>query len=68
MTLMSKQGFGLSRAGLKQLSLHKTEWINEATNTLSLSCKGDQYTPLSSQGPFCMSTQSLLRNISGKSP
>lgn len=33
---MSKQGFGLSRAGLKQLSHHKTEWINEATKALSL--------------------------------
>lgn len=36
MTLMSKQGFGLSRAGLKQLSHNGTEWLKEAAKVLSL--------------------------------
>lgn len=58
MTLMSEQGFGLSRAGLEQLRHHRTAQIKAAIKVCSVTlwslAWGNQCTPWPLQGPFHM--------------
>lgn len=58
MTLMSEQGFGLSRAGLEQLCHHRTVQIKAAIKVRSVTLQslvwGNQCTPWLLQGPCHM--------------